>query len=105
MRFPGFTHTNTVDGRRPWIVYSSCSDFADRNWIDVMNMRSCFGKKRASRAKRRAGAGRGLPDPAPGRSGPSSATRPPASRAGVRDLPRHHLPQATASTARRSTPP
>ena len=53
LRFPGFTHTNTVDGKRPWIVYSSSSDFADRNWIDVVNMRSCFGDKRATTKQRR----------------------------------------------------
>ena len=53
LRFPGFTHTNTVDGRRPWIVYSSSSDFADRNWIDVVDMRSCFGKKKWGSDKRR----------------------------------------------------
>ncbi|HEX5861860.1 MAG TPA: hypothetical protein VFY58_08450 [Nocardioides sp.] len=53
VRFPGFTHTNTVDGNRPWIVYSSSSDFADRNWIDVVNMRSCFGDKRSTTGDRR----------------------------------------------------
>ncbi len=53
VRFPGFSHTNTVDRQRPWIVYSSSSDFADRNWIDVMDMRSCFGKRSWSRDKRR----------------------------------------------------
>ena len=53
VRFPGFTHTNTVDGKRPWIVYSSSSDFADRNWIDVVNMRSCFGGKRSTTDQRR----------------------------------------------------
>lgn len=53
IRFPGFTHTNTVDDRRPWIVYSSSSDFADRNWIDVVNMRSCFGDKRTTAKQRR----------------------------------------------------
>ncbi|MGH3362800.1 MAG: hypothetical protein ACRDOM_10125 [Nocardioides sp.] len=53
VRFPGFTHTNTVDGQRPWIVYSSSSDFADRNWIDVVNMRSCFGSKGWSQQQRR----------------------------------------------------
>ncbi len=53
VRFAGTTHTNTVDGRRPWIVYNSSSDFANRNWIDVMDMRSCFGKRSWSRHKRR----------------------------------------------------
>lgn len=51
-RFAGFSHTNTVDRKRPWIIYNSASDFANRNWIDVMDIRSCFGKK--SRAERRA---------------------------------------------------
>jgi hypothetical protein len=31
-----------VDATRPWIVYNSSSDFASRNWIDVVNIRSCF---------------------------------------------------------------
>ncbi len=54
VRFPGFSHTNTVDLRRPWIVYSSSSDFEGRPWIDVMNMRSCFGKQGWGANKRRA---------------------------------------------------
>lgn len=54
VRFPGFSHTNTVDRQRPWIVYSSSADFAGRNWIDVMDIRSCFGKTSWNRAKRRA---------------------------------------------------
>lgn len=54
VRFPGFSHTNTVDKRRPWIVYSSSSDFEGRPWIDVLNMRSCYGKKTFDLAKRRA---------------------------------------------------
>lgn len=53
VRFPGFSHTSTVDGRYPWIVYSSSSDFDGRNWIDVMDMRSCFGKSTATLASRR----------------------------------------------------
>jgi hypothetical protein len=53
LRFPGFTHTNTIDRKRPWIVYSSSSDFDGRPWIDVVNMKSCFGKKGWSHAKRR----------------------------------------------------
>ena len=53
VRFPGFTHTNTVDGRRPWIVYSSGSDFADKNWIEVMDLRSCFGGRSWSTRLRR----------------------------------------------------
>ncbi len=54
VRFPGFSHTNTVDGKRPTIVYSSSSDFAGRNWIDVMDIRSCFGKPSWTRQQRRA---------------------------------------------------
>ncbi len=56
VRFPGTTHTNTVDGRYPWIVYSSNANFGgsiDRNWIEVMNMRSCFGDQSWNRAMRR----------------------------------------------------
>lgn len=54
VRFPGFSHTNTVDADRPWIVYSSSSDFDGRNWIDVMDMSSCYGKASWSLAQRRA---------------------------------------------------
>ena len=43
IRLPGFSHTVTVDERRPWVVYSSSSDFAGRPWIDVVNVRSCLG--------------------------------------------------------------
>lgn len=58
-RFAGFSHTNTVDGKRPWIVYNSASEFGatpatQRNWIDVMDIRSCFGKKGWTNKKRRA---------------------------------------------------
>jgi hypothetical protein len=41
-RHSGTSHTVTVDATRPWIVYNSSSDFASRNWIDVVNIRSCF---------------------------------------------------------------
>jgi len=57
VRFAGFSHTNTVDGKRPWIVYNSSAEFGatvKRNWIDVMDIRSCFGKKSWSKKKRRA---------------------------------------------------
>lgn len=54
VRFPGFSHTNTVDGRYPNIVYSSASDFDGRNWIDVMDIRSCFGKTSWTQDARRA---------------------------------------------------
>ncbi len=53
VRFAGFSHTHTVDTDRPWLVYNSSSDFADRNWIDVMDMRSCFGAATWSLDKRR----------------------------------------------------
>ena len=54
IRLPGFSHTVTVDERRPWIVYSSSSDFAGRPWIDVVNIRSCVGLGRSSLAQKRA---------------------------------------------------
>ena len=43
VRHAGLSHTHTVDTARPWIVYNSSSDFADRPWIDVLDIRSCFG--------------------------------------------------------------
>lgn len=52
VRFAGFSHTNTVDGQRPWIVYNSSADFSGRNWIDVMDMSSCFGRASWTRAER-----------------------------------------------------
>jgi hypothetical protein len=54
VRLAGFSHTHTVDTQRPWIVYNSSSDFAGRNWIDVLDVRSCFGSHNWSLAKRRA---------------------------------------------------
>jgi hypothetical protein len=42
-----------VDGDRPWIVYNSSSDFSGRNWIDVVDMGSCFGTHTWTLAKRR----------------------------------------------------
>jgi hypothetical protein len=54
IRHAGFSHTHTVDTKRPWIVYNSSSDFAGRPWVDVVDMRSCFGDQRWSLAKRRA---------------------------------------------------
>jgi hypothetical protein len=53
VRFAGFSHTHTVDGQRPWIIYNSSSDFAGRNWIDVLNVRSCFGTTDWRLARRR----------------------------------------------------
>jgi hypothetical protein len=54
VRFAGFSHTHTVDSDRPWIVYNSSSDFAGGNWVDVLDIRSCFGSNNWSLAKRRA---------------------------------------------------
>jgi len=55
VRHAGFSHTHTVDGDRPWIVYNSSSDFAGRNWIDVLDVRSCFGGHKWTLEQRRAG--------------------------------------------------
>jgi hypothetical protein len=54
VRLAGFSHTHTVDTGRPWIVYNSSSDFAGGNWIDVLDIRSCFGSHKWSLTKRRA---------------------------------------------------
>ncbi len=54
IRFAGTSHTNTVDKQRPWIIYNNSSDFQNRNWIDVMDIRSCFGSASWSVEKRRA---------------------------------------------------
>ena len=54
VRLAGFSHTHTVDTRRPWIVYNSSADFSGGNWIDVLDIRSCFGSQTWSLAKRRA---------------------------------------------------
>jgi hypothetical protein len=54
VRLAGFSHTHTVDTARPWIVYNSSSDFSGGNWIDVLDIRSCFGSHNWSLAKRRA---------------------------------------------------
>jgi len=54
VRFAGLSHTNTLDKGRPWIVYNSSSDFAGRNWIDLMDLRSCFGTTSWSLSMRRA---------------------------------------------------
>jgi hypothetical protein len=53
VRFAGFSHTHTVDTDRPWIVYNSTSDFADRPWIDALDLRSCFGTDKWTLVKRR----------------------------------------------------
>jgi hypothetical protein len=54
VRLAGFSHTHTVDVQRPWIVYNSSSDFSGRNWIDVLDIRSCFGSTNWTLAQRRA---------------------------------------------------
>ena len=54
VRHAGFSHTHTIDTNRPWIVYNSSSDFAGRPWIDVLDIRSCFGSHNWTLAKRRA---------------------------------------------------
>jgi hypothetical protein len=54
VRFDGFSHTHTVDGQRPWIVYNSAADFSGKNWIDVMDIRSCFGTQGWTLDQRRA---------------------------------------------------
>lgn len=54
VRLFGFSHTHTMDSKRPWIVYNSSSDFANGNWIDVVDIRSCFGSDKWTLAKRRA---------------------------------------------------
>ncbi|MGH3343900.1 MAG: LPXTG cell wall anchor domain-containing protein [Carbonactinosporaceae bacterium] len=54
VRLAGFSHTHTVDSQRPWLIYNSSSDFAGRNWIDVIDIRSCFGSASWTLAKRRA---------------------------------------------------
>jgi hypothetical protein len=53
IRLAGFSHTHTVDTNRPWIIYNSSSDFAGRNWIDVIDTRSCFGTANWTLAERR----------------------------------------------------
>lgn len=55
VRFNGFSHTHTADPRHPGIIYNSSADFAGGNWIDVLDIRSCFGSKRATVTQRRAG--------------------------------------------------
>ncbi len=41
-RHDGYSHTNTVDVNRPWIVYNSTTD-GGRPWIDVLDIRTCLG--------------------------------------------------------------
>ncbi|MGH8969731.1 MAG: hypothetical protein ACRDV1_07250 [Actinomycetes bacterium] len=54
VRLAGFSHTHTVDTKRPWIIYNSSSDFSGRNWIDVLDIRSCFGSSGWTLEQRRA---------------------------------------------------
>jgi hypothetical protein len=54
IRHAGLSHTHTIDVNRPWIIYNSSSDFAGRPWVDVVDMRSCFGNTNWTLAKRRA---------------------------------------------------
>jgi hypothetical protein len=53
VRLAGFSHTHTVDTGRPWIIYNSSSDFDGRNWIDVLDIRSCFGTEKWTIVQRR----------------------------------------------------
>jgi hypothetical protein len=53
LRLAGLSHTHTVDAQRPWIVYNSNGDFSGANWIDAIDMRSCFGSHNWSLTKRR----------------------------------------------------
>jgi hypothetical protein len=52
-RHAGTSHTVTVDATRPWIVYNSSSEFANRPWIDVLDIRSCLTSDKLSLAKKR----------------------------------------------------
>lgn len=53
LRMAGFSHTHTADTDRPGIIYNSSSDFSGRPWIDVIDIRSCFGSHQWSLSKRR----------------------------------------------------
>jgi hypothetical protein len=45
LRFAGFSHNNTVDQQRPWIIYNSSSDFTGRPWIEVIDAGSCMRRR------------------------------------------------------------
>lgn len=45
----GENHNSTVDEDRPWIVYGSTSD--TQNYIDIVNIKSCFGKPRRGESR------------------------------------------------------
>ena len=53
VRFPGFTHTNTVDGRRPWIVYSSSPDCPHPTWSAGVHGGPCWGARGSTTGGRR----------------------------------------------------
>jgi putative cell wall-binding protein len=42
LRFNTNTHTATLDPDRPWIIYSNPSEFAGRNWLEILDIRSCL---------------------------------------------------------------
>jgi putative cell wall-binding protein len=42
LRFDSTTHTVTLDSQRPWIIYANNSAFANGNWVDVVDIRSCL---------------------------------------------------------------
>jgi hypothetical protein len=54
IRHAGLSHTHTIDVNRPWIIYNSSSDFSGRPWVDVVDMKSCFGNTNWTLSKRRA---------------------------------------------------
>jgi hypothetical protein len=54
VRLFGFSHTHTADPSRPGIIYNSTSDFSGAPWVDVLDVRSCFGNQNWTLAKRRA---------------------------------------------------
>lgn len=45
LRFFGFSHNNTVDQLRPWVIYNSASDFVGRPWIEVVDAGSCMRRR------------------------------------------------------------
>ncbi|MGH2691445.1 MAG: hypothetical protein ACRDHM_02975 [Actinomycetota bacterium] len=45
LRFAGFSHNNTVDQLRPWVIYNSSSDFVGRPWIEVVDAGSCMRRR------------------------------------------------------------
>jgi hypothetical protein len=51
-RHDGTSHNNTVDDKRPWIVYNSNTD-TGRPWIDVLDIRTCLELNGATLAEQR----------------------------------------------------